>query len=81
MEKTMVADVARLAVIKRSGSSTKGGTSNMRYFVAKICKYAPYESSEGLFCSRRKSANPWHPRENGLNHLGSDKALLLASAW
>ena len=27
----------------------------------KICKYALYESSEGLFCGRRKPANPWHP--------------------
>ena len=29
-------------------------------FVAKICKYALDESSEGLFCGRRKPANPWH---------------------
>ena len=29
-------------------------------FVAKICKYALYESSEGLFCARRKPANPCH---------------------
>ena len=30
-------------------------------FVAKICKYALYESSEGLFCARRKPANFCHP--------------------
>ena len=30
-------------------------------FVAKICKYALYESSEGLFCARRKPANLCHP--------------------
>ena len=30
-------------------------------FVAKICKYALYESSEGLFCARRKPANPCYP--------------------
>ena len=30
-------------------------------FVAKICKYALYKSSEGLICGRRKPANPWHP--------------------
>ena len=30
-------------------------------FVAKICKYALYENSEGLFCARRKPANFCHP--------------------
>ena len=30
-------------------------------FVAKICKYALYESSEGLFCAPRKAANFCHP--------------------
>ena len=30
-------------------------------FVAKICKYALYECSEGLFCAPRKPANPCHP--------------------
>ena len=30
-------------------------------FVAKICKYALYESSEGLFCAPRKPANFCHP--------------------
>ena len=29
-------------------------------FVAKICEYALYESSEGLFCARRKTVNPCH---------------------
>ena len=32
-------------------------------FVAKICKYALYESSEGLFCAPRKAANFCHPEE------------------
>ena len=32
-------------------------------FVAKICKYALYESSEGLFCAPRKAANFCHPAE------------------
>ena len=35
-----------------------------RGFVAKICKYALYDSSDsesdGLFCGRQKPANPWH---------------------
>ena len=30
-------------------------------FVAKMCKYALYESSEGLFCAPRKAANFCHP--------------------
>ena len=30
-------------------------------FVAKICKYALYESSEGLFFAPRKAANFCHP--------------------
>ena len=30
-------------------------------FVAKICKYALYESSEGLFCAPQKPANFCHP--------------------
>ena len=34
-------------------------------FVAKICKYALYESSEGLFCAPRKAANFCHPGCNG----------------
>ena len=38
-------------------------------FVAKICKYALYESSEGLFCAPRKAANFCHP------------ASAQASAW
>ena len=33
-------------------------------FVAKMCKYALYESSEGLFCAHRKPANPCHPEVN-----------------
>ena len=36
-------------------------------FVAKICKYALYESSEGLFCAPRKAANFCHP---GCIYLG-----------
>ena len=32
-------------------------------FVAKICKYALYESSEGLFCAPRKAANFCHPEQ------------------
>ena len=32
-------------------------------FVAKICKYALYESSEGLFCAPRKAANFCHPAD------------------
>ena len=35
-------------------------------FVAKICKYALYESSEGLFCAPRKAANFCHPAKSGL---------------
>ena len=35
-------------------------------FVAKICKYALYESSEGLFCAPRKPAYLCHP-----GHVGS----------
>ena len=30
-------------------------------FVAKICKYALYESSEGFCCGCRKPADPCHP--------------------
>ena len=30
-------------------------------FVTKICNYALYESSEGLFCGHRKPASPCHP--------------------
>ena len=30
-------------------------------FVAKICKYALSESSEGFCCGTRKPANPCHP--------------------
>ena len=33
-------------------------------FVAKICKYALYESSEGFCCGARKPANPCHPGVN-----------------
>ena len=33
-------------------------------FVAKICKYALYESSEGLFCAPRKAANFCHPAQS-----------------
>ena len=34
-----VADVARAALTERSGSSTKGRTPNIRYFVAKLSIY------------------------------------------
>ena len=37
--------------------------------VAKICKYALYESSEGLFCARRKPANFCHPVRNQNNQI------------
>ena len=37
-------------------------------FVAKICKYALYESSEGLFCAPRKPANFCHPGQHS-DHL------------
>merc|ERR1712015_317763 len=36
-------------------------------FVAKICKYALYESSEGLFCAPRKPANFCRPGCNKLH--------------
>ena len=36
-------------------------------FVAKICKYALYESSEGLFCARRKPAHFCHPGSSDQN--------------
>ena len=38
-------------------------------FVAKICKYALYESSEGLFCAPRKAANFCHPDLDGQMYL------------
>ena len=39
-------------------------------FVAKICKYALYESSEGLFCAPRKAANFCHPGQRQKNPIG-----------
>ena len=33
-------------------------------FVAKICKYALYERSEGFCCGPRKPANSFHPGFN-----------------
>ena len=47
-------------------------------FVAKICKYALYESSEGLFCARRKPANPCHPGLGGLRALFDSRGPCLA---
>ena len=45
-------------------------------FVAKICKYALYESSEGLFCAPRKAANFCHPgNSNILGGAGPDRSL------
>ena len=43
-------------------------------FVEKICKYALYESSEGLFCAPRKAANFCHPGSHaeGLSPVCSD---------
>ena len=43
-----VADVARAALTKRSGSSTKGRTPNIRYFVAKLSIVAMYTLFERL---------------------------------
>ena len=45
-------------------------------FVAKICKYALYESSEGFFCAPRKAANFCHPARKTMDgwmdvHFGS----------
>ena len=40
-------------------------------FVAKICKYALYESSEGLFCAPRKAANFCHPAVYGTTSKGA----------
>ena len=37
-------------------------------FVAKICKYPLYESSEGLFCAPRKAANFCHPESTTNSH-------------
>ena len=44
-------------------------------FVAKICKYALYESSEGLFCAPRKAANFCHPECQIQNCHKTDKCL------
>ena len=44
-------------------------------FVAKICKYALYESSEGLFCARRKPANPCHPASSRASLKCDNKML------
>ena len=44
-------------------------------FVAKICKYALYESSEGLFCAPRKAANFCHPELHNWQSLASQPAL------
>ena len=46
-------------------------------FVAKICKYALYESSEGLFCAPRKAANFCHPVQN----VQRTSKLLSCAAW
>ena len=43
-----VADVARAALTERSGSSTKGRTPNIRYFVAKLSIVAIYALFERL---------------------------------
>ena len=43
-----VADVARAALTERSGSSTKGRTPNIRYFVAKLSNVAIYALFERL---------------------------------
>ena len=47
-------------------------------FVAKICKYALYESSEGSFCARRKPANFCHP---GLVISYNAESFLKARGW
>ena len=43
-----VADVARAALTERSGSSTKGRSPNIRYFVAKLSIVAIYALFERL---------------------------------
>ena len=45
---TRVADVARAALTERSGSSAKGRTPNIRYFVAKLSIVAIYTLFERL---------------------------------
>ena len=43
-----MADVERAALTERSGSSTKGRTPNIRYFVAKLTTVAIYVLFEGF---------------------------------
>ena len=78
---TRVADVARAALTERSGSSTKGRTPNIRYFVAKLSIVAIYTFFERLSqgfeqkssCFRR-AFNESHPAFEEL----STKAILLS---
>ena len=44
-------------------------------FVAKICKYALYESSEGLFCAPRKAANFCHPAYHIIYFTTKDRRI------
>ena len=53
-----VPDVARAALTERSGSSTKGRTLNIRYFVAKLSIVAIYEFLERHI---HRALNESHP--------------------
>ena len=65
-----VADDARAALTERLGSSTKGRTPNIRYFVAKLSIVAIYALLKGF----HRAFNESHPAFVEL----STKAILLS---
>ena len=78
---TRVADVARAALTERSGSSTKGRTPNIRYFVAKPSIVAIYALFERLSQGFQRKPSCFH-RAYYESHLAfeelSTKAILLS---
>ena len=76
-----VAEVARAALTERLGSSTKGRTPNIRYFVAKLSIVAIYSLFERLSQGFQRKPS-WFHRAYYESHLAfeelSTKAILLS---
>ena len=84
-----VADVARAALTERSGSSTKGRTPNIRYFVAKlsiVAMYALFERlSQGFRRAFQRKPSFFHRALNKSHpvfiELSTKVILLSKSSW
>ena len=77
---TRVADVARAALTERSGSSAKGRTPNIRYFVAKLINVAIYALFERLSQGFQRKPSCFHRAFNEGHPVFvelSTKAILL----